>query len=88
MAFHSSHQKEAIGVAVVIDDLRNKALTIANELYGKLNKPPFPMIQTPGHYRKLASRFEAVTDILEVKPSIFGVGVDLGKMIKRLFRIR
>jgi hypothetical protein len=86
LAFHQNYQDEAINVAVVIDDLRNKTLRIANEVYAHLGIPPFPYIKTPEHYSKLASRFDAVMEILEVKPSVFGIGVDFGKLMKKLFR--
>lgn len=88
LAFHQNHQEEAIGVAVVIDDLRNKALSIANGVYSHFGRTLFPYIETPAHYRTLASKIKAVTDILEIKPGIFGFSIDVGKLIERLFENR
>ena len=50
LAFHHDHSKEAIRVAVKIDELRNKALEIANEVYVNMGMAPFPYIETPPHY--------------------------------------
>jgi hypothetical protein len=86
LAFHQSHKEEAINVAVVIDDLRNKALQIANKVYSHFGLQAFPHIKTPEHYKKLTSRVNNVMDILEVKPSLFGVSVDFGKLLSKLFR--
>jgi len=86
LAFHQAHQNEAISVAVVMDDLRNKALKIANEVYKRFGMAPFPYIQTPGRYKDLASKVDAVLKIVNVRPGAFGISVDLGKLVQRLFR--
>jgi hypothetical protein len=100
-AFHSDHQEEAVKVAVMVDELRNRALEVANEVYRKLAMPKFPYIQTSDHYRRMARlpalqtevpsakfKFWTLNEIIDLRPNFFGIGININNLLKKLHKER
>jgi hypothetical protein len=87
LAFHQDYIFEAIKVAVLIDDLRNKALGIANDVYSHMGKEPFKYIETSFQYKKQVSDSSTIFDILVLKPNIMGIGVNLNELFKLLKKV-
>ncbi|MCP4551313.1 MAG: hypothetical protein GY834_04585 [Bacteroidetes bacterium] len=96
-AFHRDHDEEAVRVAVMMDELRNRVLEVANGVYSKFKMPEFPYIQTSDHYRRLARlpalqidvpsskfKFWSLNEIIEFKPSFFGVSININRILEKL----
>lgn len=99
-AFHHDHNVEATRVAVMVDEIRNKALEVVNEIYRKVGMAPFPYIKTSQLYRNTAnlpklqdevpnakSKFWSLNDIIDLKPNFFGIGININELIKILGKI-
>ena len=98
-AFHRDHQEAAIKVAVVVDEVRNRALEVANGVYAKLKMQKFPYIQTADNYKSIASltdlgkvkkskfNFWSLIEIIEIKPTFFGINFNISKMLEKLHKI-
>lgn len=96
IAFHRDHP-EAARVALAIDEARNRALEIANDIYRRLGMPEFPYIRSPEYYegyeelqrmkeQVVKSKFLSVLDMLEIKPKFFGVSLNVSSLIKMIAR--
>jgi hypothetical protein len=97
IAFHSDHQEDAMRVAVMFDEERNRVIEIANGLYKGLGLPELPLIGTAEYYEKEArlpelkaqlpkrrSKFISILEVLELKPNFFGVGINLNELFQKL----
>jgi hypothetical protein len=49
-AFNLAHRANAIKLAVTIDEIRNKVITIANNVFTEMGLEPFPPIRASEHY--------------------------------------
>ncbi len=98
IAFHQDHQEEANRVALLIDEARNRALEIANQVYRPLGYREFPYIRSPEYYHgykelqalKANARRKkhlSILDVLEIKPNFCGMGINVNTLLKALAEI-
>lgn len=94
-AFHSSHSREAARVALLIDEARNRVLELVNQVYVPLGYREYAYIRSPEHYdgydeiqalKKKAQRrkYMSILDVLTIKPSFFGVGLNVSALLKAI----
>lgn len=93
IAFHHDHEKGAGRVALLIDEARNRALEIVNKVYVPLGYREYRYIRSPEYYdgykelqafKKKARRrkYLSILQVLEIKPSFFGIGLNVNTLFK------
>lgn len=98
IAFHQDHQEEASRVALLIDEARNRALEIANQVYRSLGYREFPYIRSHEYYdgykelqalktKARRKKHLSILDVLEIKPNFFGMGINVNALLKALAEI-
>ena len=95
IAFHSDHSREAARVALLVDEARNRVLELVNQVYVPFGYREYAYIRSPEYYdgydeiqalKKKAQRrkYMSILDVLTIKPSFFGVGLNVSALLKAI----